>query len=485
MPYAPPVDHRSYSSLTISTPSDSVYSSRRAVLSAVGINRVGLKSPSNADYSDKELLYPRVTNNGKKVHFPTGNQKLETVRMFNRSARPASLFQPPGEDDESENIKFRLDKQKTSLVPALDPLLSSNIYLESLDFSASQSAAAMLTYPTTKLYSPPGAEPLILIGTILVRNLLYQKNVAVRFSHDNWQTTSEVIAKYMVSLPSFPHSFTVDADSANQHATEALGSPWDRFCFSIKLKDYITRLQRTPILLAIRCTSGNDGQQEWWDNNSGKNYIVAFHEVTDNLESMVEEDDWFLNQRADGLEDQDNNKNDSSSDTTSTRSEMSDNDPGFLDLPASEVSNLTERIQDNVQNDSSSDTTSTRSEMSDNDAGFFDLPASEVSNLTEKIQDNVQARGNCAIMESEITSHFSDITLAKVKDTIEVRPKALSKANVVETATATRSTYQQIMLFDSPNSSAPSIKECLSDRRTPRKSTITDFMKRIFCSATF
>ena len=45
------------------------------------------------------------------------------------------------------------------------------------------------------------------MGSVLVRNVAYNKTVAIRFTLDDWQTTSEVTAHYVSSLPSLPPPF--------------------------------------------------------------------------------------------------------------------------------------------------------------------------------------------------------------------------------------------------------------------------------------
>lgn len=71
-----------------------------------------------------------------------------------------------------------------------------------------------------------------------MRNLAFEKNVAVRFTLDEWQTTSEVTCKHVVSLPGLPPPFPKEENSkadvasrivSGMSAEEAKVSSWDRF----------------------------------------------------------------------------------------------------------------------------------------------------------------------------------------------------------------------------------------------------------------
>jgi carbohydrate/starch-binding protein with CBM21 domain len=87
-------------------------------------------------------------------------------------------------------------------------------------------------------------------GTVRVRNIAFEKLVAVRFTLDKWQTTSEVTARYKESF---------------QNGT------FDRFTFSIKLADVLSRAEEKTLDLSVRYSVSG---REIWDNNSGRNYQV-------------------------------------------------------------------------------------------------------------------------------------------------------------------------------------------------------------------
>ncbi|KIK35933.1 carbohydrate-binding module family 21 protein [Suillus luteus UH-Slu-Lm8-n1] len=222
----------------------------------------------------------------KNVHFPDTDIGLASIRIFSRSARPAAVSTP---DDETETEAedqpssgfpfpkftsptptFEIDTAISSVVPVTNPAPHSNILIESLTFS----------HPSSKGVNPH------LSGTLLVRNLAYEKHVAVRFTLDDWQTVSEVRAQYVTSVPSLPLAFTRSKPTVGDLV--ALGTDkcgWDRFSFLIRLEDYAHSLGSRVLWLAARYRvhstyptpadiSGGGG--EWWDNNNGGNYRVAF-----------------------------------------------------------------------------------------------------------------------------------------------------------------------------------------------------------------
>ena len=95
-----------------------------------------------------------------------------------------------------------------------------------------------------------------------MRNITYQKTVMVRYTMDEWETLNDVLAWY-------------DGKNGN-------GS-WDRFKFSVSLSGQ--RLQDRIVWLVGKYAGGGGADKaggdavEWWDNNQGKNYRVAFKEA--------------------------------------------------------------------------------------------------------------------------------------------------------------------------------------------------------------
>lgn len=95
-------------------------------------------------------------------------------------------------------------------------------------------------------------------GVVLVRNLAFGKRVAARFTMDKWQTTSEVMAKYVSSVQE---------------------GAYDRFEFAIRLADYLGgKIWEKTLEIAVRYSA--DGHGDMWDSNAGKNYVVQFRRKT-------------------------------------------------------------------------------------------------------------------------------------------------------------------------------------------------------------
>lgn len=116
----------------------------------------------------------------------------------------------------------------------------------------------------------PRVRPLELSGTVLVRNIAFGKDVCVRYSLDDWHTTSEVKAAYRGSLPFLPAPFKSGRDSPQ--ASQAQGRTWDRFGFKVSIDDLQLRPGERTVWLAIRY---NVAGGEYWDNNLGANYKIV------------------------------------------------------------------------------------------------------------------------------------------------------------------------------------------------------------------
>jgi hypothetical protein len=237
-----------------------------------------VSSPQIADWraqhprSRSEPSTPLVP---KTVHFPDQKDTLESVVVFEKMARPRAVS-GHADDTETETEGYdspanaailaggrgdgfpfpaeqpfglEIDPANSSPVPCIEPSAYANVHLETMVF--------------------PRTRPPTLRGSILVKNVAFEKNVALRFTLDNWQTTSEVVCKHVCTLPTLPSPFPPDRP--------APGAPiltWDRFSFLVRLEDVERKLAERTIFVAARFSAPNVG--EWWDNNGGSNYKIVF-----------------------------------------------------------------------------------------------------------------------------------------------------------------------------------------------------------------
>ncbi|KAF7292173.1 CBM21 domain-containing protein [Mycena indigotica] len=268
--------------------------------------------------------YVESPSTPKAVHFPPPDDGLETVRVFKRTARPASVSFPLGAEDETETetetdsgVRWvssaaaaagsgREGGRRTVSSPLNpSPRMAEErkegeewrYVVDAPGIPRARDGASMVVLESVTLETPPGE--LHLRGTLLVRNAAFEKHVFVRFTLDGWLTTSEVGARYLES--------TTASDP---------GPGWDRFGFSIRLTDYAHvqkgrgLVGRELEMVARFCVpwvaeggaapyvwcdpeeptekggerrwlgTGAPGPGEWWDNNGGKNYRVGFRAET-------------------------------------------------------------------------------------------------------------------------------------------------------------------------------------------------------------
>ncbi|KAF8162786.1 putative phosphatase regulatory subunit-domain-containing protein [Crassisporium funariophilum] len=183
-----------------------------------------------------------TTPTSKAVHF---DAKLEHVKLFLAEQKPLAVSRDGSPTDETSGTdsdfpkfiygdgddwrpKKKLLMQLSNMPAKICP--NSDVALEHLSLTADGTS---------------------ILGRVRVRNIAFAKWVAVRFTFDSWQTTSEVTGKYMDSPePEF-----------------------DRFTFTIRLNDLLARIEGKTMRLAIRYSVD---AREIWDNNNGQNYLATF-----------------------------------------------------------------------------------------------------------------------------------------------------------------------------------------------------------------
>jgi hypothetical protein len=180
---------------------------------------------------------------------------------------------------------YALSAAQSSPIPSpyRDP--SAFIHTEVIKLVCAPPAETLSSSEVPLSSSPPGGvlatssiSPVTLEGSVLVRNISYQKSVCIRFTLDNWQTTSEVSAYHvrtLTALPPLPSAMTRQYAQSAPSSVQAARQDWDRFEFKIPLSDY-PRLHERTLWMVCRFNA-NGG--EWWDNNRGSNYKICFEKV--------------------------------------------------------------------------------------------------------------------------------------------------------------------------------------------------------------
>ena len=190
---------------------------------------------------------PGTPTISKAVHF---DSHLEHIRHFLQLDRPlaVSADTSPVDDHDTQN-EFPFGNEEKNAGPSWEWELRLNNFP---DVSSRTTAPVRLEKMTLS------GDKNVLTGAVAVANLAFHKNVAARFTFDNWRTVSEVGAVYC-------------HDMHPQHAHDG----YDRFSFAIKL-DEQANLEHKTLFVCIRY---NVNGQEFWDNNSGMNYQAGFHKM--------------------------------------------------------------------------------------------------------------------------------------------------------------------------------------------------------------
>ena len=202
---------------------------------------------------------PSTPTPSKAVHF---DAHLEHVKLFLAEQKPLAVSRDGsprddtsgtesdfpsfvyGRSSEKEKARKGLVMQLTNMPTHTARRLDADIALQELSFSS---------------------DSLIVNGCIRVKNLAFEKRLAVRFTFDWWQTTSEVTAKYVESVE---------------------GGNFDIFSFAIRLNDIVSCIESRELFLALRY---NVGGKEIWDNNGGQNYLAKFSRKAESPTTSADE----------------------------------------------------------------------------------------------------------------------------------------------------------------------------------------------------
>ncbi|GAA6023838.1 hypothetical protein JCM8202_003651 [Rhodotorula sphaerocarpa] len=202
---------------------------------------------SRRDYS-KPRSAPATPMCPKYVHFDT---QLEHVKHFIAQQRPAAVSRT-GSPIETETE----EEPEAYPFPSMVQPQAGTVKLVLPNFpTATVRTAADKDAQVDSIEMTKDGKSIK--GTVRVKNLAFEKWVAIRFTLDHWRTVSEVSAEYLDSPPS-------------------KAGAQDRFTFTIRLQDLLSRIEDKTMFLAVRYTVGG---REIWDNNDGQNYRIEFRRV--------------------------------------------------------------------------------------------------------------------------------------------------------------------------------------------------------------
>lgn len=213
-----------------------------------------LKMRSQSQCADISVFIPNTTSKSapatpKAVHF---DSQLERVKLFISKQKPSAVSRDGSPTDDTSGTdgdwpsfifggatakESEADRARKNVTMTVSHFPDStlrrheDIVLERLSLASDASA---------------------INGQVRVRNLAFDKVVIARFTFDDWQTTSEVSMRY---VDSFDHG------------------AFDRFAFTIRLNDLLSRIEEKTFYLALKYIVGG---REIWDNNGGRNYQAKF-----------------------------------------------------------------------------------------------------------------------------------------------------------------------------------------------------------------
>ncbi|CAE6452120.1 unnamed protein product [Rhizoctonia solani] len=248
------------------------------------------------------LAHAKSAPSTPRVHFPT-RERLESVVLFDKRARPlevasgdSPLVSPRFYDEDNTIPSLRMRPQSSFPFPNMSPRGSSNnlqgfsaalMAKTKLKIAVSRSAPLQPT-PHTDAHVHLAAMRLLgtrLSGSVLVKNVSFNKRVSVRYTFDNWETTSEVTAAWSSpnALADLPKGEVKPFGEEETDLDVARGimvpvpTGHDRFTFNIKLDDVAPYLSARSMLIAVKFEASGVG--EWWDNCGGRNYRFEFDHV--------------------------------------------------------------------------------------------------------------------------------------------------------------------------------------------------------------
>ncbi|TEB31324.1 hypothetical protein FA13DRAFT_1846007 [Coprinellus micaceus] len=192
----------------------------------------------------------------------------EGLSTYSKSEPATPSFKAVHFDSQLEHVKLFLAEQKPLAVsrdgsPTDDTSGTDSDFPSFIFWERRETRTHEVDHLGEETSVAPGNNAIL--GRVRVRNIAFVKTVAIRFTFDSWQTTSEVVGHYHDS-PS---------------------SDFDRFFFTIRLDDLLARIEEKTLVLAVRYSVVG---RDYWDNNCGQDYVAKFSRSTPRDRSLSDEE---------------------------------------------------------------------------------------------------------------------------------------------------------------------------------------------------
>lgn len=194
------------------------------------------------------------------VHFDVN---LEQVRHFLHSEKPTAVSASSTPTENKPKFHWASDSDSSSdTEDDEDPRLGYQRYLDRTQWQISLPNFEPCTKDSEVFVENVflTTDKNTLIGHVAVKNLAFEKSVTIKYTVDNWKTTTGLAAEY-------------NDDVRRKRRI----SGFDRFTFAVNMSDLPQHATKKSLFFCVKYVC--DGR-EFWDNNYGANYQIDFTRVT-------------------------------------------------------------------------------------------------------------------------------------------------------------------------------------------------------------
>ncbi|KAF7583709.1 putative phosphatase regulatory subunit family protein [Clavispora lusitaniae] len=265
---------------------------RNSAINAGLVDAPASPSPVPEDYPEHSLVRKKsgeIVKSSLKEHTPRSRSLPSTptyksvhfggdadVRYFSQKDRPAAISASNSpvlatDDDDMDDPGADLDLEVTWDSSSGPADSAGGLAAPPRDSAFPQWSVDVLNFPPLSYHERMAvrhmpvflehmfvsADQRYLLGQVAVHNMAYEKSVVVRYSPDAWSTTKDLDAIYVPDTPPVLRAHN-----------------YDRFIFKLDLAKIGERFPaggRWDYEFCVRFTTPDC---EYWDNNSGSNYMV-------------------------------------------------------------------------------------------------------------------------------------------------------------------------------------------------------------------